>query len=50
MALNLFVGYGLNEAVKDIRDLRARKNVYEKDIASLVQKINDLESQVLTLV
>jgi hypothetical protein len=37
----------LDEAVKDIKDLRARKNMYEKEIASLVQKINDLESQVL---
>ena len=40
-------GYGLNEAVRDIKDLRARKNMNEKEISSLVQKINDLESQVI---
>ena len=43
---HIFSGFGLREAMREIKDLRARKSMYEKEIASFVQKVNDLESQV----
>lgn len=39
-------GYGVRDAVKEVKELRSRNGVCQKEINSLVQKVNDMESQV----
>ena len=39
-------GFGVREAVKEVKELRVRNGVSQKEINSLVQKVNDMESQV----
>ena len=45
--LFLGIGYGVREAVKEVKELRARNSVSQKEINTLVQKVNDMESQVI---
>ena len=48
--IGLVAGYGMKEAIKDIKDLRLRKALYEREVSGFVKQVNDLESQIGDLV